>query len=106
MTVILDIFSESGYKFDHSRVRSVIKKLLASQGITSDVELAVVMVGERKMRKLHQKYLQSDEVTDVLSFPVEEGVFPDGVLRLGDIEEIEMLVEHGCGHLLGVHHEL
>jgi probable rRNA maturation factor len=125
MTVHSDIYSETGYKIDRKRIRQGISDLLSGMGIYTDVELSVVFAGERKMRELHKKHLGSDEVTDVISFPLEEGVFPDGVLRLGDIvicypvavkqaadknimvdDEIQFLAEHGCRHLLGIHHEL
>jgi len=49
---------------------------------------------------------------DVLSFPLDgDTTYPDGVIRLGDMvicdqeKDIELLVEHGCLHLLGIHHE-
>ena len=50
---------------------------------------------------------------DVLSFPLDRDTsYPDGVIRLGDIvvcetdmDRFEFLVEHGCLHLLGIHHE-
>jgi probable rRNA maturation factor len=126
----VDILAESGYKFDRRRVRSVIEKLLSGQGVTDRVEVSVSVVGERKIKALNKKYRQTDEITDVLSFPLEdtktETPFlssPDGVLRLGDIvicysqavrqaaehnrmvdNEMEMLAEHGCRHLLGIHH--
>ena len=125
MTVHSDIYSETGYKIDRKRIRQGISDLLSGMGIYTDVELSVVFAGERKMRELHKKHLGSDEVTDVISFPLEEGVFPDGVLRLGDIvicypvavkqaadknimvdDEIQFLAEHWCRHLLGIHHEL
>lgn len=124
MTVNLDIYSETGYKVDRKRIRQGLEDLLSGMGVSTNVEMSLVVVGERKMRELHKKYLGSDEVTDVISFPLEEGVFPDGVLRLGDIvicypvavkqaaeknlmvdDEIWFLAEHGCRHLLGIHHE-
>jgi probable rRNA maturation factor len=122
--VYLDIFNKTGDFVSHEGITGVIEKVLAEQGIKEAVELAVLIVGEARMRELHRKHLATAEVTDVLSFPLEEEVFPDGVRRLGDIvvcypvavkqagengrgvqQEVEWLVEHGLRHLLGEHHE-
>jgi probable rRNA maturation factor len=120
----IDIFAQSGYRFDRGRIRQTMEKILTEQGMTDiDLELSLTVVGERKMRELHKKYMETDEVTDVLSFPLDEAVFPDGVLRLGDIaicypvavqqarednkmvdDEIEFLAGHGLMHLMGIHH--
>jgi probable rRNA maturation factor len=122
--VRIDISSRYEDQINKAQIPQVIEKTLAEHGINSDVEVSLVVVGERKMRELHKKYMVTDETTDVLSFPLEGTVGPDGVLRLGDIvvcypvaisqasenkrlvdEEIDFLVEHACLHLLGIHHE-
>lgn len=121
---IVDIFSESRYKIDRKRIRATVERTLQAHGIQSDVEVSVSVVGERKMKLLHKKYMETAEVTDVLSFPLEGIEFPDNILHLGDIvvcypqavaqarennrlvdEEIDFLVEHSCLHLLGIHHD-
>lgn len=120
----MDIFCDSRYKVDRKKIRDVVAKTLADHGVVSQAEVSVVVVGERKMRELHKKYMETDEPTDVLSFPLEGASFPDEILRLGDVvvcypvavvqarennrmvdEEVNFLVEHGCLHLLGIHHE-
>lgn len=120
----LFISSQSQYQFDRERMRQVVSKTLEEHGIRGEVEISLLMVGERKMRELHKAYMETDETTDVLSFPLEDSVGPDEVLRLGDIvvcypvavsqardnnrlvdDEIAFLVEHSCLHLLGIHHE-
>ncbi len=124
MPVIVDITSDSRYKFDRKNVRDRVEKILAEHGVAGDAWVGVMIAGERKMRELHKKYLETDETTDVLSFPLEGVNYPDEVLRLGDVvvcypvairqarennrmvdDEIGFLVEHGCLHLLGIHHE-
>jgi probable rRNA maturation factor len=123
--VNIDIFAQSDYRFDRGRMRKALEKIVVENGMSDqETEISLIVVGERKMRELHKKYMETDEVTDVLSFPLEEAVYPDGVLRLGDIvvcypvavnqamennrmvdEEVEFLASHGLMHLLGKHHE-
>jgi len=120
----IDIFCESRYQINRFAIRATLDKCLLENNVTSDVEMSVSIVGERKMKDLHQKYMQTAESTDVLSFPLEGTEYPDNILRLGDIvicypvavrqarennrmvdDEIDFLVDHGCKHLLGIHHE-
>ena len=80
-------------------IEAKIKAVLQEHGLTGPVEMGISLV----------KNLQ----TDVLSFPLEKEVGPDGVTRLGDIlvcpdkaegQSIEFLILHGLNHLLGIHH--
>jgi probable rRNA maturation factor len=90
-------------------------------------EVAIALVGDRKMRDLNRKFRGIDKVTDVLSFTVDPGpVPPVPVARpfLGDIviatgraakqaraaglseqQEWRRLALHGLLHLLGHDHE-
>ena len=128
MKLVLDITADSRYQFDRKRVRAALEKVLREQGMTEGtVKISLSVVGDRKIRELEKKYFHQDIVTDVLSFPLEEGdTMPedeDG-LNLGDIvvcypqakrqalqwnrlidEEIEFLACHGLLHLLGIHHD-
>ncbi len=127
MKLHLDINADSRYSFDRKRVREALAKTLDEQGVMGDVKISLSVVGDRKIRELEKKYFNRDEVTDVLSFPLEEGEEMPGDfdgLNLGDIvvcypqakrqamqwnklvdEEIEFLACHGLLHLLGVHHD-
>lgn len=129
MSVKVNIFIESHFPVSRPVLKSSVEETLSEQKIKSDVEVNVSIVGDRKMKKLHEKFLGENSTTDVLSFPLEDfkagfvGI-PDGILRLGDIvisypvarrqagefnllveEEIKILVKHGMLHLLGIHHE-
>lgn len=128
MKLILDISADSRYSFDRKRVREALAKTLIEQEMFKGVvKISLSVVGERKIRELEKKYFKEDKVTDVLSFPLEEGQeMPedfDGI-NLGDIvvcypqakrqaiqwnriidEEIEFLACHGLLHLLGIHHD-
>lgn len=121
------IFVESRYKVNRRKVRSSIEKFLSEQAISSDVEVSVAVVGDRKMRELSKKYKGEDKTRNILSFSLTEGetINSDPTkLRLGDIvisypevireaaaeevlvdEKVEELVLHGMNHLLGLHHE-
>lgn len=127
MKLQLDINADSRYSFDRKRVKAALEKVLTEQGLEGKVIISLSVVGERKIRELEKKYFDRDEVTDVLSFPLEEGeqMPADHTgLDLGDIvvcypqakrqamqwnrlvdEEIEFLACHGLLHLLGIHHD-
>ncbi len=127
MKLKLDISADSRYSFNRKQVRAGLEKTLIEQGLQGKVIISLSVVGERKIRELEKKYFNRDEVTDVLSFPLEEGAeMPEDEegLNLGDIvvcypqakrqamqwnklidDEIEFLACHGLLHLLGVHHD-
>jgi len=89
------------------------KKVFREHGVEAEAD--VHLVDEQEMSNLHMKYMNLTGPTDVLSFPLDT-TLPDGKRFLGDIviceseakkygESIEFLVEHGCLHLLGIHHK-
>lgn len=122
------ITRQNRYPTDIGALRKRIKDTLESHGAT-EAEVSVALVGERKMRKLGQKYLgekKTDPIHEVLSFPSTSlGTSPqDGGGSLGDIvicypearkiaikrnrmmdEVIGELAEHATLHLLGIHHD-
>lgn len=123
----IDIFGDSRYPVDRKYIRNEVISLLAEFGFreADKVLMEVTVVGNRKIKELNSKFRQLDEITDVLSFPLEDrNPGPDGFIRLGDIavsfpeamtmairtnrivdKVIAELVCHGVRHLLGVHHE-
>lgn len=125
ITVLL--FVESRYKANRKRIRNVIERTLAQHNVKGPVEVSVAIVGDRKMRELSKQYKGEDKTRNILTFSLSEGdpvVMPTDKLRLGDIvisypvlikeaskedelvdDRMDMLVEHGMLHLLGVHHE-
>ena len=121
---------QSNYPVSGPKVKAAVKKLLEKEGIVSDADVSVSIVGEKKMLGLAKKYLHEQDVLhNVLSFPFTEatGDFiepPDNIIHLGEIvlcypkivEESKKenrlidtkfveLAEHGALHLLGKHHE-
>lgn len=95
----LSITADSRYSFDRKRIKAALEKVLVEQDkFVGKINVSLSIVGERKIRELEQKFFGRDEVTDVLSFPLDEatptvthlggqGSFPDEVEghSLGDI---------------------
>jgi len=91
----------------------------------TDSELSVTVVGDRTMRRLNLEYRGLDRSTNVLSFPMGEGEFPDlNPQLLGDVvisadtasreaeeqgisfaERFLFLLLHGILHVSGYDHE-
>ncbi len=122
--LILEIDYKETLEIDEGGIRAVVERVLSESGEAGKIAVEVSFVGDEEMMSLHEQYMETYETTDVLSFPLEEGVGPDGVKRLGNVvvcvsvakrqaaenvrsiqEEVEFLVEHSCWHLLGRHHE-
>lgn len=57
---------------DPGEVALLVAGVLSDEGLTAG-ELGVSFVGARRMRGLNRDFLDHDEVTDVLSFPLEDG---------------------------------
>ncbi|HSD49128.1 MAG TPA: rRNA maturation RNase YbeY [Actinomycetota bacterium] len=86
----------------------------------ADSELSVSFVTEDEIVELHERYMDEEGPTDVLSFPLDEAG-EDGVRVLGDVvvcpavaarnnpadpgAEMRLLLVHGILHLLGHDHE-
>ena len=85
----------------------IIEKTVREHGITGEYEVNIFECSATEMKKL-----LDGKYHNVLSFPLDfDTSYPDGITRLGDIvicdseNKIEELAEHGCLHLLGIHHE-
>jgi probable rRNA maturation factor len=96
-----------------------ILEILDRQG----VELCVVLTDNADIQALNREYLGRDRPTNVISFPQQEGVGPQGS-HLGDVvisveraaeeayeagmetmDRISALLVHGICHLCGYNHE-
>jgi probable rRNA maturation factor len=85
-----------------------------------DAELSVSFVTDDEIAELHLRYMDEEEPTDVLSFPLDD-VDEEGPRILGDVvinpsaaernnpsdpaSELRVLLVHGILHLLGHDHE-
>ncbi|HJT75686.1 MAG TPA: rRNA maturation RNase YbeY [Gemmataceae bacterium] len=102
---------------DRGRMRQVARTVLEGEGV-ADYEISLAFVDNATIHRLNQRYLQHDEPTDVLSFPLSE---PNarklsGELVLGaevaqaqaaarghDVQaELALYVIHGLLHLCGL----
>lgn len=127
----VNVYKQSNYPVSAPKIKQGLKTFLKDKGITSDAEVSIAIVDEKKMKRLGKRYLKEDGegVHNVLSFTEKEvkkdfKQQPDGIIRLGEIvicfpklleetkkedklidEKAAELVEHGAMHLLGIHHE-
>lgn len=86
------------------------QKLAGVQG-----EVAVLVTGNRQIRKLNRQFRKADKPTDVLSFPREDGgdiaisgmIAAENAAKLGHAlsDELKVLILHGMLHLAGYDHE-
>jgi len=103
-------------------IRQVAELVFLTREITCDA--TIIFTNNPEIQTLNKKYRNIDQPTDVLSFPSEE-IDPDtGNPYLGDIvisiekalsqaqnenisilDELTMLIVHGCLHLTGLDHE-
>ena len=125
-------YVEPHYPLKKSLLIPAAQSALKAANVKAKVELAVSIIGDRKMRNLNREYRGIDEPTDVLAFsyslqtgkPHEFVTPPSPYLNLGDViisypqlinraadeetmvdEMAQLLVIHGVLHLLGYNHE-
>ena len=113
--------------------KRAVKLTLGTAGISSTVELGLVIAGDDTVHKLNRSYRGVDDTTDVLAFALSESSSeggepfvspPDEIMHLGEViisypqakrqaeeqrhsigRELALLVAHGVLHLLGYDHE-
>src|SRR6266849_7887560 len=101
---------------DRARMREVARAVLEGEGV-ADAEISLAFVDNPTIHRLNQRYLQHDEPTDVLSFPLSEPNAKKlaGELVIGaevaqaqateqghDVQaELSLYVIHGLLHLCG-----
>jgi probable rRNA maturation factor len=111
--VVVELANRSGTEVDEQAAVALARRVLEAEGI-EEGELGLVFVGPEEMRSLKREHLGEDEVTDVLSFPIDgRDELPAGVPRqLGDAVLCPQVVGdgwrfplvHGLLHLLGYEH--
>jgi probable rRNA maturation factor len=92
-------------------VRELCTLALSSAGL-EDGHVAVEFVDSERIRELNNRFREHDELTDVLSFGVDEDGHAAGPRELGDVvicpehtADVREAVVHGTLHLTGMDHE-
>lgn len=117
------IHIESEFDFPRELIKRAAHVALTHQGQSPDMDLSIVLTGDKRLQELNRDYLGIDSPTDVLSFPASESDPETGAPYLGDIllsiprakaqaktaghaleAEVQLLVVHGVLHLLGHDH--
>jgi len=111
--VTIEVVNRSGAAVDEQGALELAHRVLAAEGI-AEGDLGLVFVGADEIRALKRDHLGADEVTDVLSFPIDgRDPLPTGVPRqLGDAVLCPQVIGeawrdplvHGLLHLLGYDH--
>lgn len=109
------------YWLNQKRFKDLLTKLVKHYKL-KDLEVTLVFVDTKTIKRLNLKFLKKDAPTDVLSFPLGEKS-ANGKFYLGDIvisvpqafkqcfsqehgleKELELLTIHGFLHLIGFDH--
>jgi probable rRNA maturation factor len=104
-------------RVDAARLRRALAG--AAEALRVEGEVALVLSGDRLVRRLNRQYRHEDKATDVLSFPGDgaEGSLGDIVISLDTAarnarglgrtlpQELDVLALHGFLHVLGHDHE-
>ena len=111
--VAVEVENRSGVEVEEDAAVALARRILADQGV-EEGELGLHFVGPAEMRTLKRDHLGVDEVTDVLSFPIDgrEELEPGVPRQLGDAILCPQVVGdawreplvHGLFHLLGYEH--
>lgn len=118
------VLNSQSSKIGKGKLARVVKDTCKQKGFDKDSEISVSIIDDQEMKQLNRQHLKRSGVTDVLSFPLDKEIGPDGMVRLGDVviclseakrqakrkgietnEEVKALIKHGVLHLLGVHHQ-
>ncbi len=105
-----------------SFVEAVVRETLEEEDIKSSAYVSISFVGDEEIKTLNRDYRNVDDVTDVLSFPIDE-FFDSNTRILGDVvinvkrlmsqaeefghsyeRELGYLTCHSILHLLGYDH--
>ena len=109
----VEVANRSGVEVEDEAAADLARRVLTAEGI-EDGELGIAFVGPAESRSLKREHLGIDEVTDVLSFPIDglEQLPPGLPRQLGDVVLCPAVVgdgwrrplAHGLLHLLGYEH--
>jgi len=111
--ISVEVSNRSGVEVDEEAAAELARAVLAGEGVV-EAELGLHFVGPEEMRTLKRDHLGIDEVTDVLSFPIDgrDELAPGLPRQLGDAvlcpqvvrDEWRQPLVHGLLHLVGHDH--
>jgi probable rRNA maturation factor len=111
--ISVDVENRSGVEVEEQAAVELARRVLDEEGV-NEGELGLHFVGPEEMRVLKRDHLGLDEVTDVLSFPIDrrDELEPELPRQLGDAVLCPQVVGeawrpplvHGLLHLLGYEH--
>ena len=111
--ISVEVSNRSGMKVEEDAAVELAREVLAGEGVAVG-ELGLHFVGPDEMRALKRDHVGVDEVTDVLSFPIDgrEPLAPGLPRQLGDAVLCPQVVGeawraplvHGLLHLVGYEH--
>jgi probable rRNA maturation factor len=111
--ISVEVSNRSGMEVDEEAAADLARSVLTGEGV-EDGELGVHFVAPDEIRTLKREHLGIDEVTDVLSFPIDgrDALAPGLPRQLGDAVLCPQVVGagwrqplvHGLLHLLGHDH--
>jgi probable rRNA maturation factor len=83
--ISVEVSNRSGVRVPEEAAAELARSVLAAEGV-EDGELGLHFVGPEEMRELKREHLGIDEVTDVLSFPIDgrDPLAPGLPRQLGD----------------------
>ena len=105
---------QNHYELKKSKIKRAINDVLVKE--KKDAELSIVFVDNEEIRKLNERFIGINEVTDVLAFPlsedrnvlsgevvvsVEKALEIAGTRKLDLEGEIFLYLVHGILHLMG-----
>jgi probable rRNA maturation factor len=91
---------QSAQPVEVERWETLARKVLEAEGVSGDVELALLFVDEPTMAELNQRFMGHEGPTDVLAFPIDDddvmiGRSPDGSSSgpdRGPVDDIPLLL--------------
>jgi probable rRNA maturation factor len=111
--ISVEVENRSGVEVEEQAAVELARRVLDEEGV-DEGELGLHFVGPEEMRVLKRDHLGMDEVTDVLSFPIDrrDEIEPELPRQLGDAVLCPQVVGeswrpplvHGLLHLLGYEH--
>jgi probable rRNA maturation factor len=111
--ISVEVDNRSGVEVEELAAAELAQRVLGGEGV-GEGEVGLHFVGPAEMRTLKRDHLGVDEVTDVLSFPIDgrDQLDPGVPRQLGDAVLCPQVVGeawrpplvHGLLHLLGYEH--